>query len=254
MFYTPLQTREIFHLIFLQEFLRKFDPKFVVLKGGVNLRFFFKSCRYSEDMDLDVQTASLLTLQKNVLKTFERIAFPLKAYGITEVISPSMKHAKQTETTQRFKVHLKTRQGLDLFTKIEFSRRGIQDEAKFERVEEGILRNYRLSPVVVQHYTASSAFEQKILALAGRAEVQSRDVYDLYQLLSFLPQDFVSSVSKEKLQKAIHRTQEISYLDYRESVVAYLTEEDQRALGLEEVWREIQTTVVQAMEKGREVP
>ena len=49
--FTQLQIREAFHLCFLQELLRTFDPKLVALKGGINLRFFFKSPRYSEDME-----------------------------------------------------------------------------------------------------------------------------------------------------------------------------------------------------------
>ena len=36
------------------------------VKGGCNLRFFFKSIRYSKDLDLDVHTTAKETLRKNV--------------------------------------------------------------------------------------------------------------------------------------------------------------------------------------------
>lgn len=50
---TPLQKREVFHLLFLRELVRTVPLSAFVLKGGTNLRFFFGSIRYSEDMDLD---------------------------------------------------------------------------------------------------------------------------------------------------------------------------------------------------------
>jgi predicted nucleotidyltransferase component of viral defense system len=50
------QTIEIFHLLFLRAFGARVDKSLFALKGGCNLRFFFKSVRYSEDMDLDIRT------------------------------------------------------------------------------------------------------------------------------------------------------------------------------------------------------
>lgn len=55
-FYLPLQMRELFHLEFLRWFGRKLAAEDYVLKGGVNLRFFLGSIRYSEDMDIDIQS------------------------------------------------------------------------------------------------------------------------------------------------------------------------------------------------------
>lgn len=249
--YSPLQIREVFHLLFLQEFLRKFDPKLVVLKGGVNLRFFFKSPRYSEDMDFDVKTASLQSLKNNVLRSLKALSRPMNVYGVSEIVAPAMKSAKQTETTQRFKIHLHTSSGLDLFTKIEFSRRGLSEGFRFEKVTDQVLRHYQLGPVLVQHYESEAAFVQKVQALAGRVEVQSRDVFDLYQLLSFLP-DSGSMALKKKLkrklcQQAAQRAEEISFKEYREAVVAYLSEADQNIYGLEEVWEQMKNRVSQSL-------
>ncbi|OGD13998.1 MAG: hypothetical protein A2V76_07865 [Candidatus Aminicenantes bacterium RBG_16_63_14] len=51
----PKQSVEVFHLVLLDQIGRKLDKQTWALKGGCNLRFFFKSPRYSDDMDLDVQ-------------------------------------------------------------------------------------------------------------------------------------------------------------------------------------------------------
>mgnify|MGYP001601104310 FL=1 len=50
MVYNSLQLREIFHLEFLRWLGRKVKPDYYAIKGGTNLRFFFQSFRYSEDM------------------------------------------------------------------------------------------------------------------------------------------------------------------------------------------------------------
>ncbi len=54
--YNVMQYTEQFHLLFLSLLGRKIDKRFYALKGGCNLRFFLESFRYSEDMDLDVET------------------------------------------------------------------------------------------------------------------------------------------------------------------------------------------------------
>ena len=51
---TQAQTIECFHLAFVAALFVKLDRKRVALKGGANLRYFFGSHRYSEDIDFDV--------------------------------------------------------------------------------------------------------------------------------------------------------------------------------------------------------
>ena len=58
------QLTEYFHLIFLDYLGRKIDKRLYTLKGGCNLRFYFKSFRYSEDIDFDVQIINSATLRK----------------------------------------------------------------------------------------------------------------------------------------------------------------------------------------------
>src|SRR5712692_7742595 len=98
---------ERFHLLFLAQLGARLDKKLYALKGGCNLRFFWKSIRYSADIDFDVHTIAKQTLQNNVRKILEGPALTqlLRATGIqvTRISEP-----KQTPTTQRWKVHLET--------------------------------------------------------------------------------------------------------------------------------------------------
>src|SRR3989338_2433250 len=111
--YNPLQIREVFHLEFLRWFARKLEADYYVLKGGVNLKLFSKSIRYSEDMDIDVKGVRVERVQKTVMEILSARGFldSLKSFGIERIIPPDITKAKQTETTQRFKIHLITAGG-----------------------------------------------------------------------------------------------------------------------------------------------
>lgn len=79
--------REAFHLLFLERLFLTAAPSQFVLKGGVNLRFFFASPRYSEDMDLDVLAGSVETLKKNDFKILEdnSLLRAMQAFGVTAI-------------------------------------------------------------------------------------------------------------------------------------------------------------------------
>ena len=99
------QAVELFHLHFVRLLCSGPDKDRFAIKGGCNLRFFFESVRYSEDLDLDVERIPVHTLKEKVGKILEGAALrlPLKSRGISvgEVSAP-----KQTETTQRWKIGL----------------------------------------------------------------------------------------------------------------------------------------------------
>src|SRR5438034_6483313 len=98
-----IQAVEQFHLLFLVQLGARIDKKLYSLKGGCNLRFFWKSIRYSQDIDFDVHTIDRETLRKNV----NRI---LKDTGFRRILTPhkieilQFSEPKQTDTTQRWKV------------------------------------------------------------------------------------------------------------------------------------------------------
>ncbi len=258
--YNSLQLREIFHLEFLRWLGQKIRAENYALKGGVNLRFFFHSFRYSEDMDLDIAGISVAALRGLVMKILQAPSFQdtLKPFGVDGIVPPDIRKAKQTETTQRFKIHLLTSNGEDLFTKIEFSRRGFKGEAIVELVENVILRAYKLSPLLVAHYDLQSAISQKIEALAGRSEVQARDVFDLYLLNSQIKSWEIKSgkgfhrSAGEKLTKAYNNIFEISFEQFRDTVVSYLSPENQAVYRQSTSWDEVKLKTAGFIEELRE--
>jgi predicted nucleotidyltransferase component of viral defense system len=243
------QAIEIFHLLFLRAFGARVDKTLFSLKGGCNLRFFLKSIRYSEDMDLDIETMAIGTLQNNVNRLLEAQAFKqqLRAQGI-EIVRTAL--PKQTETTQPWKLTLRvTESGTEMPTKIEFSRRGLDDGTAVEPVDAGIIRTYQLYPVIVQHYSVHAAFAQKISALALREQVQSRDVFDLKFLMDAggagkpLP-----TAAARNLAAAISNGLAVDYDAFAGQVLAYLEPEYQEHYGSRHAWNKLQEQVLNGLE------
>ena len=254
--YTPLQIREVFHLEFLRWFSRKLTAEDYVLKGGVNLRFFFRSIRYSEDMDIDIQRVRVDRVKKTVMEILAARSFSdgLKSFGIDKVVPPDITKAKQTETTQRFKIHLLTLSGADLFTKIEFSRRGMKGSAVVESVAAPILRAYKMAPLLVPHYDTVSAVAQKIQALAQRSVLQARDIFDLFVLSSQYDAAKRKSFSLNKtiLKTAYEHIFLVDYAQFRDTVVAYLGADDQQFYSSAAVWDEIKLKAIHFLEEFKD--
>ena len=251
--YGPIRLREVFHLEFLRWFGRKVEPDRYCLKGGVNLRLFFQSIRYSEDMDVDVRDLRVERVKKAVMEILSARGFAdgLKSFGIQSVVPPNMAKAKQTETTQRFKVHLLTSRGEDLFTKVEFSRRGTKGSAVVEAVPAPILRFYKMGPLLVPHYDAASSVAQKIQALAQRSVLQARDIFDLFVLSSHYeaPRQKAPGIAKDALQTAYDNIFLVDFPRFRDSVVAYLGADDQKAYSSPAAWEEIKLKTAQFLEE-----
>lgn len=252
----PLQLREIFHLEFLRWLGRSLKPVDYCLKDGANLRFFFGSIRFSEDMDLDVRGVAVHALRDAVMKILDSPRFQgnLRPFGVERVVPPDTVRAKQTETTQRFKVHLVTSAGEDLFTKVEFSRRGFKGTTVFEPVADAVLRSYKLSPLLVPHYDIRSALAQKVTALATRSVIQARDIFDLYMLSSrFDPAGAggktAGAPSSAQLKKAHDNVFEVSFERFRDTVSAYLAPDDQAVYDSAPLWDEMKLKTAQFIEE-----
>lgn len=251
--YDSLQLREIFHLEFLRWLGRKIKAEYYSLKGGANLRFFFKSIRYSEDMDLDAQKIRVEALKEVVIKILNTPSFQenLIPFGIIKVVPPDIKKAKQTETTQRFKVHLLISSGEDLFTKIEFSRRSFKGKVVVQPVSSVILRVYKLSPLIVPHYDVQSAITQKIAAVIGRNIIQSRDIFDLYVLIPQCdPADAEGiKINSAKLKMASESIFGVGFEQFRDTVLSYLPLEEQSIYNSTALWDEIKLKVASFIEE-----
>lgn len=248
--YTSTEYVEIFHLLFLDQMGHKVQKEHYVLKGGCNLRFFLKSIRYSQDMDLDIHTMRKETLSNAVNRILDSRPFNLilqvKQIEIVNVTTP-----KQTETTQRWKIQLKVpSSALPIPTKIEFSHRGKEDIVLFELVDSVLVNTYQLTPIYASHYSIETAFLQKIWALIMRNQTQARDLFDLFHLLN-------RGVEIEKLPSEIHsqmiRAQEnalsIDFETYKSQVVAYLPLDYQQQYSDPVIWDKMVFQVVEYLIK-----
>jgi hypothetical protein len=241
------QSIELFHLTFLRALVAKGQDKaLIALKGGCNLRFYFGSVRYSEDIDLDVVVIAPNTLKNKVQRLLASplIAVPLAAHGI-EVADASA--PKQTDTTQRWKVGLRVQHiAVPLRTKIEFSRRDAIDGTAFESVDRNVLGPYGLTQVLATHYTTGAAIAQKIQALAGRTEPQARDVFDLHLLCARPEADGLMPRPPRKggWADAIERASSVSFDAYHSTVVAYLDPDQAPVYESRAAWTAMQQAVI----------
>lgn len=251
---TVRQSTELFHLVFLRALVAKGEDKgLIALKGGCNLRFFFGSVRYSENMDLDVVVIAKETLKNKVdrLLRSPAVTAPLKTHGLTLVETSA---PNQTETTQRWKVGLQ-RAGdeLPIRTKVEFSRRDDIEGSRYEAANREVLRPYGLTPVLAAHYMTATAIRQKLHALAERTEPQARDVFDLSLLLA-RPEAgdlALDETAKGWLDDGIDHAMGLSFDEYASKVVSFLEPGQAEVYADRSAWEAMQEDVVARLEALR---
>jgi len=116
-----------------------------------------------------------------------------------------------------------------------------------------ILRAYRLPPLLVSHYDIKSAIMQKIGALASRAVIQARDVFDLYVLSSQLDlnkeEDF--AIKASIMEKVYENIFQIGFEQFRDTVVLYLSPEDQGIYNSSVLWDEIKLKTANLIDELR---
>lgn len=238
---TSVQAIEQFHLEFLTQFGAAIDKRLYAIKGGCNLRFFFKSIRYSEDIDFDVHTIAKATLQKNVDRILSGAPLrTLLSNASIQVIEFS--RPKQTDTTQRWKVRLRA-EAQEVLTRIEFSRRRFDSGVLFEAVDPQITRPYKLRPILASHYDIETAFAQKVEALAARSQTQARDLFDLALLLDRGARGARIPPS-DKRAAAWDNLLSISRDQFKSQVVAFLAPEYQDYYASAKAWDALQEKVL----------
>jgi predicted nucleotidyltransferase component of viral defense system len=245
-----VQLVERFHLLFLHQLSRRVDKRSIVVKGGCNLRFFLRSIRYSEDMDLDVEGIGVQALRDRVREVLSSRPFAqiLEAGGIA--IEHVTEH-KQTDTTQRWKLGLRTAGiPVPLPTKIEFSRRGLDDGIAFGSVDASLARAYQLTPLMLSHYGAPAALRQKVGALAGRPQTQARDVFDLHHLLAIGTETGILDALADRVHaRASANALSVDFGMFKSQVLAYLAPEDQPSFDAATVWDAMVLEVVEALDR-----
>jgi predicted nucleotidyltransferase component of viral defense system len=253
--FTDSQIREVFHFHFLDRLLKQSDPGLYVLKGGVNLRFFFSSPRYSEDMDIDVVAGSAATLEKNGYKILNDPAFrrSLRSFDIANIEINDPAKAKQTDTTQRFRFGLITPAGNRLPTKVEFSRRTDNEDGESEiaLIDAEIARSYRKLAFPCPHYTGPTAVAQKLRALAGRPVTQARDVFDLAILIRgghSAPGPWSNLLTSTEYTQALDCLMSLGWEDYEGQVVEFLDANSREEFGNKPAWELLQSQVLNELE------
>jgi hypothetical protein len=225
---TEAQVVDIFHLLFLRVLGGAGRNDWFVLKGGANLRYFFASPRYSNEIDLDFSGRESWQLAKTVEPVLSgRVMSTLAAASEIELAEVSL--ATKTETTVRWNVGLAAEGHRNLVrTKVEFSGRGTRDGgAEFAVVPDAIVMPYALQAPTVFHYLETPAIDQKIAALALRSETKARDVFDLELLFRqrAARSDGLTGLDATHASAAAERALQIRYSSFTTEVAPFVDAE-----------------------------
>jgi hypothetical protein len=221
------ESREHFHLLFLARFAQRFAGRKWAVKGGACLRFFHRSARFSEDMDIDVDPGIPVgTLAKGVEAILGSRAFlsALSARGVAELVTSA---PKQTATVQRWKAGLGPGRGRAVLpTKLEFSRR--RSGMPFMAGVPGgaILSAYSMAPFAAQYYGATELAAQKVAALASESRTAVRDLFDLDHLFANCGPDREKAlriVGAGICGAAARKARGFGRRDFREEVLPFLS-------------------------------
>jgi predicted nucleotidyltransferase component of viral defense system len=245
---TDAQIVELFHLSFFQVLQARLDQGRYVVKGGANLRYFFGSLRYSEDVDLDAVEIEAWQLEEKIDAALASGAMGLLLRAAHLTIEQVTK-PKQTATTQRWKASITVPgRRAPLRTKIEFSHRATDSRRVLEAVPDRVVAPYALRAPTMLHYTAEAAIEQKIEALARRSETQARDVFDL-DLLLRRHRDAVGrgTVELRLLDAAAGRAVELPFEAFEDQVVPFLDPDSVELYADRTVWAQVQGFVVERL-------
>ena len=250
----PVEITEGFHLAFLQALTTRADPDAWALKGGGNLRFFYGSARFSEDIDLDTFDIEPWTFQDRIDRTLasDLLKRTLGTLGSSiEYVNPK----ERSETKSKWVIGLRHLAESDpAYTQIEVSHREYPYRAfvKVEPVSEGAVIPYAaaLRRPIFGHYLPRAAIAQKIDALWGRDVRQPRDVFDLDRLIRIAP-DAVprGSVDEAGLRAAITRIFEIGYDEYRAKVLTFIEPDSLPLYEPIDAWESMQMTVAECLER-----
>ncbi|MBI4667603.1 MAG: nucleotidyl transferase AbiEii/AbiGii toxin family protein [Elusimicrobia bacterium] len=222
------ELRELFHLSLLRHLAPRLSGRAWALKGGICLRFFHRSPRLSQDMDLDVISGvRAQTLEKAVDSILASKSFiaSLMPYGIRHI---SVTKPKQTQTTQRWKAAMELSGSVHLPTKIEFSRRRVGISCSSGVPDAQLLNHYKMPPFAAQYYGGGQMAAQKIAALASPGRYAVRDLFDLHHLfyvINVRPEESSHDVNDQTIEKALSKSGGFTYKDFKEQVLPYLCEE-----------------------------
>ena len=246
---TGLELKEFFHLAFLRQISARLAGRGWSVKGGICLRFFHRSPRLSEDIDLDSEPRIRMETLRNTVDTIlESRAFSAML-AVEEVVGVRFSTPKQTPTVQRWKVSLDTGGNQPLSTKIEFSRR--RQDTVFSRGTPSaeILERHSMPPFTAQYYGPVEMAAQKIAALVSVSRHAARDLFDLDHLFTIIRADPAEAIrlSGQDRETILDRVESFSLRNFREEVLPYLEEDMMRDYGRPESFAALQGRVREAL-------
>jgi predicted nucleotidyltransferase component of viral defense system len=155
---------------------------------------------------------------------------------------------KQTPT-QQWKVHIQTESsGIDLPTRIEFSRRKFDRGIVFGPADSEIITAYNLRPVIASHYGLETAFSQKVAALLNRKETQARDIFDLEFLSQRGATGSTVKIDRTHLATACEIVMSVRHEQFLSQVVAFLPPEYHDYYRTRKTWDTICEHVIRTLE------
>jgi len=250
---TPLQVAESFHLAFLQALAVRANASAWALKGGGNLRFFYPSERFSENIDLDTFDIEPWVFQERVDQTLasDLLARTLRVLGThVDHVNPK----ERSDTKSKWVIGLThTLDGEPVYTQVEVSHREYpyRDFVRIEPVTEAAVAPYAavLRRPTFGHYLPRAAVAQKVDALCGRTVPQPRDVFDLDLLFRVAP-DAVKrgDIAEADLRTAIARIFEIGYDEYRSKVLSFIEPAVVPLHEAADAWKSMQIGVAERLE------
>ncbi len=222
------EIRELFHLALLRHLGVRLSGRAYAVKGGICLRFFHRSPRLSEDMDLDVISHVRAETLRNAVDSVINGGAMLATLMTVGVAAITATKPKQTETTQRWKVMLRMAVGEPLRTKVEFSRR--QESIKYAVgiPDAQLLRRYKMTSFAAQYYDETHMSAQKITALAAEGRNALRDLFDLHHLFFTIgskPEEVSALLGPGIAGAAADKALAFTFRDFEEQVLPYLTAE-----------------------------
>jgi hypothetical protein len=246
---------ELFHLAFLGALREAAGRDEFIVKGGANLRFYFGSPRYSEDLDLDVPDAAPTRFSEKMARALDgRLLHRVLAADGIEI--DRMNQVERSQTKEKWKIGLRHPSlGYSASTRVEVSYREYpypHDASVTEPMGSEMRRAYpHLRLPLVRHYLPAAAITQKIVALKDRSLTQPRDVFDLDILFRGYPRALApGDVDPSLLSVAIDRIISISYPLYQAKVGAFL-EPGLEHLAAREYWDALSVSVVERLEEIR---
>lgn len=245
------QVVESFHLALMTVLGDRAGRDAFVLKGGASLRFFLRSIRYSEDLDIDVPTMEPWRFTDRIKATVEgEILARLLALLGTTVNQGYRKDASATKEDWSFELaHPDV--PLPVRTRVEVSYREYDYPADSwfpDRPADEVMAPYArvMRAPVITRYRVPVAMSQKVRALCGRMESQPRDVFDLDFLFGGWP-DRPTDLEEAEIGTAIDRVYEIGYGEYVSKVVTMLDPALASLYETEETWGDMQQRVIDTL-------